>query len=329
MIRSDELDPGFVEEILAEPGGEHLLTCWSCGTCAATCLVRLYDPSFNPRLILRQAGLGLREEVLSSAEIWQCSACDACYPRCPKGIHISEVMKAIRNIAIREGYERPGLIAKVDISTCVACGMCAAACPYEAVGLQMVEWHRRLKHAAQVDPNLCVGCGICNSVCPSSSISVDGYTDLECYDGLVEAAYLAQPPVGADWRGKALVIVCNWCLHAEADIEYVSHPPEGVKVITVSCSGRVTPAFVTTALQRGVDAVLIVGCKEDECHYKQGSMIARGRLAMLQSLLELLGVERGRVQFARLGSLDRGKFPRLLDKMIENVHALGSLAKGG
>ena len=103
MIRSNTFDHAFVEEVLAEPGGEHLLTCWSCGTCAATCLVRRYEPAFNPRLILHKAGLGLRAEVLSSPEIWQCSACDACYPRCPKKIHISEVMKAIRNVAIRAG----------------------------------------------------------------------------------------------------------------------------------------------------------------------------------------------------------------------------------
>jgi len=327
MIRSDELDGSFVEEILAEPGGEHLLTCWSCGTCAATCLVRRYEPSFNPRLILHKAGLGLREEVLSSTEIWQCSACDACYPRCPKGIHISEVMKAIRTIAIREGYERPGVIAEVDASTCVACGMCAAACPYEAINLQMVEWQRKLRRAAQVDANLCAGCGICTSVCPSSSISVEGYTDLECHDSIVDAAYSARPSADAEWRGKVLVIVCNWCLHAESDMRLASQPPEGVKVIKVSCSGRVTPAFVVAALQRGVDAVLIIGCKEDECHYQQGSTIAGGRTAMLQSLLELLGVERGRVQFARLGSLDRGKLPALLDEVLEQVHALGSLAR--
>ncbi|NLX36980.1 MAG: hypothetical protein GXY68_09855, partial [Chloroflexi bacterium] len=74
MTGAARFDGGFVGEILAEPGGEHLLTCWSCGTCAATCLVRRFDPAFNPRLLLRRAGLGLREQVLSSAEIWQCSA---------------------------------------------------------------------------------------------------------------------------------------------------------------------------------------------------------------------------------------------------------------
>lgn len=323
MIRLDALDHSFVEEIQAEPGGEHLLTCWSCGTCAATCLVRRYEPGFNPRLILHKAALGLREEVLSSAEIWQCSACDACYPRCPKEIHISDVMKAIRDIAIREGYQRPGPIAEVDVSTCVACGMCAAACPYDAISLETVSCNDATKLAAQVDQNLCMCCGICNSVCLSSSISVEGYTDVSLNESFVSIENGAQSAHDNNWRGKTLVITCNWCLHSAVDVEYASHPPRGVKVVNVPCSGRVTPTFVTTALQRGIEGVLIVGCREGECHYKHGNALEKYRLAALQDLLELLGIERERVQLAWLGSLDRGKFPGLVGKIVEDLQGLG------
>jgi len=320
MIRSSDFDPTFVQEIMAEPGGEHLLTCWSCGTCAATCLVRRFDSAFNPRLVLHKAGLGLRKEVLSSAEIWQCSACDACYPRCPKQIHISDVMKAIRQIAIREGYERPGVTAEVDVASCIACGLCAAACPYEAISLEMVEYEGGTKQAAKVDPNLCMACGICNSVCLGSCIGVPGYLDEAVNQNIGEDEGTSPT------MPRALVITCNWCLHAGSDWEYAQHPPEGVKVVNVPCSGRVTPAFVTTALQAGVDGVLIVGCQEDQCHYKHGNALEKGRAAMLQNLLELLGIERERAQFAWLGSLDRGKFPELVNKLVQDVQALGPLS---
>jgi len=321
VIQHDQLDHAFVEEILAEPGGEHFLDCWSCGTCTATCLVRRYDPTFNPRVILYKAGLGLRDEVLSSAEIWQCSACDACYPRCPKEIHISEVMAAIRNIAIRQGYERPGVTAQVDVGTCIACGMCVVACPYEAISLETVLWDGGTKRAAQVDRNLCMSCGICNSVCLSSSISVDGNTDVSVND-----SFAAAVDTTVAEKTTTLVITCNWCLHAESDWEYASHPPAGVKVINVPCSGRVTPEFVVSALQRGVDGVLVVGCKEDECHYKHGNAIERGRTLLVQNLLSLLGIERERVQFAWLGALDRAKFPELVGQVSHAVQGLGPLS---
>ena len=325
MIRSEELDHAFVAEILDEPGGEHLLTCCSCGTCASTCLIRRYEPSFNPRVILHKAGLGLRKEVLSSAEIWQCSACDACYSRCPKEIHISDVMKAIRNIAIREGYERPGVTATVRVATCTACGRCVEACPYEALSLETVKWNGKSKSAAQVNRNLCMGCGICNSVCPSSSIGVEGYTDAQLHESLVAKAHALSQIAVTDLRGEILAIVCNWCLHSEVDANTATNPPTGVEVVRVPCAGRVSPLMVMTALQRGADAVLLVGCREGECHYVYGNDLEARRMMMFTGLLETLGVEKERVRFARLGSLDRGGLASQLNKMVEDVSELRAL----
>ena len=327
MIKADELDRSFVEEIMAEPGGEHLITCWSCGTCAATCLVRRYEPSFNPRIILHKAGLGLRDEVLSSAEIWQCSACDICYPRCPKEIHISDVMAAIRNVAIREGYERPGVTAEVDIGQCTACGMCVAACPYEAIVLQTVQWNRTTKRAAQVDASLCMACGICSATCPSLSISVESNTDSSLYRSALAALRSTEPLPGVDKQVKVLSVVCNWCLRSEADLAYTLHPPEGVVVVNVPCSGRVAPTFIMTALQHGADAVVVVGCREDECHYKHGNLLERRRVGALRALLDMVGVERARVRFFRLGSLDRGRLSRLVDEAMQDVLVLEHVAE--
>ena len=139
---------------------------------------------------------------------------------------------------------------------------------------------------------------------------------------------VAVPAAGERTVSGALAIVCNWCLHAGADWELAMHPPEGVRVVNVPCSGRVTPMFLTNALQQGYRNVLVVGCREDECHYKHGNDLEQGRSQMLHGLLELLGLEPERVQFAWLGALDRGCFPELLHELVADAQALGPLNWG-
>lgn len=104
VIEVGELEPGFRNEILAEPGGERFLNCFSCGTCVAGCPVAGRTERYNPRRIIRMALLGMRREVLTSEFVWLCSACHTCYERCPQDVHIPEIMNAVRNIAVREGH---------------------------------------------------------------------------------------------------------------------------------------------------------------------------------------------------------------------------------
>ncbi len=313
-IRSDaSLDRTFVKA--GEPGGEHLRDLLVTGRVPPPAGAPL-RPAFNLALILRKAGLGMREAVrCRRRSIWLCSACDKCYGR-PKEIHISDVMGAIRAIAIREGYQRPGAVAAVDVARCVACGMCQAVCPYEAVTLQEVTWNRRTRTAAQVDASACMGCGICSAVCPSVSISVPGQADAQVHADLAGRG-LAQVPEGG-WQGKVLVLACNWCTHTEADARAAAESLPGVEIIRVACAGRVSPLMVMAGLQMGASAVLVVGCGEGECHYKQGSALEEGRLAVLQSCWRLWGCRRS-AQFYRLGSLERGRFGELVTNAAESA----------
>jgi len=143
----------------------------------AACLIRRQDADYNPRRILHMTMLGLREEVLGSHLIWLCSACDECYPHCPQDIHISELFKAFQTIALREGYTRPGSVARVNERTCVACGLCVEVCPYDAVELVQKRVLGREKTVAQVNAALCMSCGVCAASCRSASIDLLDFSD--------------------------------------------------------------------------------------------------------------------------------------------------------
>jgi heterodisulfide reductase subunit C len=107
-----DLDPGFVDEVAALPGGENIKKCFACGTCAAGCPVTNIDEEYNSRKIIRQVLFGMREEVLKSPIIWFCLMCYRCSARCPQEVNFADIMKALRYLAIKSGYVSADMLAK-------------------------------------------------------------------------------------------------------------------------------------------------------------------------------------------------------------------------
>jgi coenzyme F420-reducing hydrogenase delta subunit len=129
----------------------------------------------------------------------------------------------------------------------------------------------------------------------------------------------------SQWEPKILAFLCTWCSYAGADLAGVSRNqyPPSIRVVRVPCSGRVDPMFVLKALQNGFDGVLVSGCHPGDCHYITGNYIARRKFALLKSILELVGVEPGRVQFSWVSAGEGEKFSQVVVGVTEDVKKLG------
>jgi heterodisulfide reductase subunit C len=103
-LKISDIDMKFKKEVQKIPGGERMMMCFQCGTCTADCPVARFSDSYRPRKLLRMAQLGLKDRVLSSDQIWLCAACYTCVDHCPQDVEISSVIRALRNIAVQEGY---------------------------------------------------------------------------------------------------------------------------------------------------------------------------------------------------------------------------------
>ena len=112
-ILLNEVDNKFKYEVAEEPGGENIKACFACGLCTASCPVADIDPEYNPRRIIRMVLLGMRKEVLSSNLPWLCSQCYTCQAHCPQNVAFADVMKALREMAVREGYAHPSFVEQI------------------------------------------------------------------------------------------------------------------------------------------------------------------------------------------------------------------------
>jgi len=97
-----ELRGAFLQEIERIPGGGRLNQCIQCGTCTATCPVS-YAMDLTPRQVIGMFRAGAIGELLQSRTIWICASCYHCTLRCPAQIQITDLIYALKRIAIEEG----------------------------------------------------------------------------------------------------------------------------------------------------------------------------------------------------------------------------------
>ncbi|MEA1972548.1 MAG: 4Fe-4S dicluster domain-containing protein [Candidatus Cloacimonadota bacterium] len=99
-----EMDANFKNEIASQPGAEHFQSCFTCGTCTASCPVAEVHDEYDPRKIIRMSILGMKEQVLSSDILWMCSRCYTCYALCPQGVKFTDVLGILRDMAVKQDY---------------------------------------------------------------------------------------------------------------------------------------------------------------------------------------------------------------------------------
>jgi heterodisulfide reductase subunit C len=102
-IKETEMDHKFKYALVKLHGSEKILRCFQCGICTSDCPVARYNDSYQPRMLIRMASLGLKERVLKSDSLWLCAACFACTDRCPQNIEVASVIRVFRNLAVENG----------------------------------------------------------------------------------------------------------------------------------------------------------------------------------------------------------------------------------
>ena len=76
---------------------------------------------------------------------------------------------------------RPVLVAENGQERCVACGLCARACPPLAISMQAAETDdvkERYPTIFEIDMLRCIYCGFCEDVCPEEAIVMSPEYDL-------------------------------------------------------------------------------------------------------------------------------------------------------
>ena len=171
-----EMNPGFSAEVVAEPGGQHLNSCFSCGACSGACPVSQAVPDFDPRKIIHMVRMGMEERLLDSDLLWYCSGCRSCVFVCPQHVSFADIMSVLSRLALKKGYVteeqlvEKGKAAQVQRDLCVSCLTCVRVCPWEVPQIDQ-------GGLANITVTDCKACGICVAECPAQAITLNESRD--------------------------------------------------------------------------------------------------------------------------------------------------------
>ncbi len=124
---------------------------------------------------------------------------------------------------------------------------------------------------------------------------------------------------------KIVAYCCNFCAFAAADLAgamRLQYSPN-VRIIRLPCTGKVDAVVLMKAFEEGADGVFVAGCLEGQCHYLEGNLRAKKRVAYVKKLLGEIGIEPQRVEMYNLSSAMGSRFAEIVEEVTERIKELG------
>ncbi len=128
-----------------------------------------------------------------------------------------------------------------------------------------------------------------------------------------------------DNQTTIVAFCCIYCAYAAADLagSMRLQYPSNVRIIRTPCTGRLEVEYFLKALDNGADGVLVAGCEEGSCHFKEGNLIAKRRVAYARKFLDESGLEPERLKMVNVSAAGARQLTEHIKEMAETVNRLG------
>jgi quinone-modifying oxidoreductase subunit QmoB len=231
-----------------------------------------------------------------------------------------KAIQAVEAVAVGAAtFPRFGDLSYPDffMQRCTQCKRCTEECPFGAI-------NEDEKANPLPQPTRCRRCGTCMGACPERIISFKNYS-VDMIGSMIKAI---EVPEEDEEKPRAIVLVCENDAYPALDmagIDRLEYSPF-VRFIPVRCLGSVNLVWVADALSKGIDGILLLGCRKGEdyqCHFVKGSELANIRMSKVSETLNRLALESDRVRVEEISIMDYKKIPQIINDFMGTLERVG------
>jgi quinone-modifying oxidoreductase subunit QmoB len=203
------------------------------------------------------------------------------------------------------------------LQRCTQCKRCTEECPF---GM----YDEDEKGTPKPNPTRCRRCGICMGSCPERIISFKDFS-VDIIGSMVKSI---EVPEEDEEKPRAVCFICENDAYPAVDIagiKRLQYSPY-IRFIPLRCLGDVNIVWIADALSKGIDGILLIGCKygdEYQCHFMKGSELANYRMGKIQETLDRLVLESDRIRVHQLAINEYHEIPRIVQEFVERLEEVG------
>ncbi len=242
------------------------------------------------------------------------SSQEAAYGAALKAIQCVEMVSRGESVHHRAGDRS---YPELYMPRCTQCKRCTEECPF---GM----YDEDGKFNPLPNPTRCRRCGICMGACPERIISFTDYS-VDIMGSMIKAIEI---PETDEEKPRILAFLCENDAYPALDMAGVRRMRFNphTRIIPVRCLGSINMVCITDALSRGIDGVILVGCKygdDYQCHNITGSELAETRIVKMKDTLDKLSLEAGRLRVVQLSLEEYSRLPGILDEFLDSIVEIG------
>jgi len=256
----------------------------------------------------------LKPTDLSARGVFAAGLCNS-----PKPVEesVSQAQAAVsraRQILLQDQLHLNPIKATVT-RNCDGCGLCIDICPYEAI-IQDGSYGEPV----QIDRGLCEGCGLCVSSCPKNGVTDEGHK-LEKIRAQISSILNISRSETRKIRPIVLAFCCSSKSYLSADHAGSlrrQYSPNAI-IIRISCTGILSHDIILDAFKKGVDGIMVMGCRKGECRHRHGDRLAAKKMPLVKAMMKEQGINRERLMSAWFLPTDGIRFAEMVNVFTRQI----------